>query len=161
MSYAECRDGVKTILQALTGTFTNTWQVTAGDYQVLDKGLPPTKPYAAVLTAGSFDSDEAIYYQSTKHWDVMIDLFVRYTTSEETNSRFDSTRDAVIGQLDKYPSLNNVSGVTNVVVSASGDPVQINHKAVSGSVETGPTFMVQTLRVNVTQRVALSGGEYT
>jgi hypothetical protein len=60
MSYAECRDGVQAILQALTGTFINTWQVTIGDYQVLDKGLPPAKPYAAVLTAGSFESDEAI-----------------------------------------------------------------------------------------------------
>ncbi len=136
--------------------FTNTAEVKAvdmGSYQMLDKGVN----YAAVLLPGKFDNETGSY-NSLHRDDVLVDLFVRYASDAATNwDNFIAFRDAVTAKLEGYPSLNGLTGVQQVLISADEDPYPI----VKGkNPEIAPVFIGQRLRVTVSQRVALTTGEY-
>jgi hypothetical protein len=159
MSYENVIDRIQLLLQGLTTYFIETGDVTIGDDSRLDRG----KECVAVLWPANFNSDEAENYQSTKYWQTKIDLFVRFGAkgSPATVDKFIQLRDAVITKLDQYPTLNGIDGVTQIVITGEDEPLPVYQKSKSGSVsETGPAFLMQTLIVTVTQRVALSGGEY-
>ncbi len=136
--------------------FTNTADVKAvaiGSYQMLDKGVS----FAAVLLPGKFDN-ESSSYNSLHRDDVLIDLFVRYESDIVTNwDTFTLFRDAIRDKLEGYPSLNGLDGVQQVLISTDEDPYPV----VKGkNPEIAPVFIGQRLRVTVSQRVALSTGEY-
>lgn len=136
--------------------FTNTDAVKAvdvGSYQMLDKGVT----YAAVLLPGKFNAETGSY-ESLHRDDVLIDLFARYNNDAATNwDNFALFRDAIRDKLESYPSLNSLTGVQQVLISADEDPYPI----VKGkSPEIAPVFIGQRLRVTVAQRVALTEGEY-
>lgn len=137
--------------------FTNTAEVKAvdmGSYQMLDKGVT----YAAVLLPGKFDN-ESNSYNSLHLDDVLIDVFVRYSSDAATNwDNFAAFRDAVRDKLEGYPSLNGLDGVQQVLINADEDPTAIIKG--EGKAATGPVFIMQRLRVTISQRVALSTGEY-
>ena len=136
--------------------FTNTAELKAvdvGSFQMLDKGVR----FAAVLLPGKFDN-ESNSGNSLHRDDVLVDLFARYDKDAATNwDNFTSFRDAIVQQLEGYPSLNGLDGVQQVLISADEDPVPVTK---SKSPEMGPIFIVQRLRLTVSQRVALTTGEY-
>ncbi|RMD64625.1 hypothetical protein D6833_04135 [Candidatus Parcubacteria bacterium] len=151
MAYVDVADAVQAKLQALTSVFANSTDVTRGDYRVLDTGSQTV----AVLVPGAFSAAEIAAYQSKREWVVLVDLFCRYLDDAETWSRFESARDSVIAQLELYPSLDGTTGITQVSVESDGDAVEVFDE--SGA---GPFFVMQRLRVVVTERVGLSGGEF-
>jgi hypothetical protein len=127
--------------------------VAIGNYQMLDRGVE----HAAVLLPGRFNGEDSSY-EEVRREDILIDLFRRYLSDAGTNwTAFTTFRDAVRDKLKSYPTLNGLSGVSQVLVSADEDPEPI----VKGkNPEAGPVFIVQRLRVSVTQRVAQTAGEY-
>lgn len=136
--------------------FTNTASLKAvdiGSYQMLDKGVK----CAAVILPGRFVSQDGSY-EDVRNEDVLIDLFYRYDSDAGTNwDNFTTFRDAVRDKLKSYPTLNGLTGVSQVNVSAEDDPEPV---VKSKSPESGPVFIVQRLRVTVTQRVRMTEGEY-
>ncbi len=153
MTYAVVEAAVQTLLQAMT-EFANA-DVTQGDYRRLDDGTNNI----AVLTPGAFEQDgvaQAGARKSIRNWNVIIDLFRKYVDDGNTWTNFTATRDALIVQLEKYPSLDSTAGVTLVTMSAGSDPAEIFDDD-----DNGPFFLFQRIRVTVNERADLSGGEYT
>jgi hypothetical protein len=133
---------------------TNLKAVDIGNYQMLDKGVI----YAAVLLPGRFDGQDGSY-EEIRNEDILLDLFYRYKSDAGTNwDTFAVFRDAVRDKLKSYPTLNGLSGVSQVLVSADEDPDTI---AKGKNPEAGPVFILQRLRITVTQRVAMTAGEYS
>ena len=155
MSYSSVEAALQTILQGLTGTFADTAQVTLGNYDVLDSGVAAS----AVLVPGAFEQDgqgEGGARKSVRAWNVLIDLFRKYVDEGTTYTSFTTDRDAVIAEIEKYPTLNGETGIVNVIVRSDGDPGEVFDED-----DAGPFFVWQRLRVAVTERADLSGGEYT
>ncbi len=155
MSYSSVEAAVLTLLQALTGTFAATTDVTRGDYRILDSGADAV----AILVPGAFEQDgigEGGARKSVRDWNVLIDLFRKYVDDGTTWTNFETDRDAVMGQLEKYPTLDGESGVVNVIISADADPGEVFDED-----DQGPFFVWQRLRIRITERADLSGGEFT
>jgi hypothetical protein len=136
--------------------FTNTSVLKAvdiGNYQMLDKGVS----HAAVLLPGRFSGQDGSY-EEVRDEDILLDLFQRYNADAGTNwDNFTVFRDAVRDKIKSYPTLNGVTGVSRVLVNADEDPDAISK---GKNPEAGPVFILQRLRVTVTQRVAMTAGEY-
>lgn len=136
--------------------FTNTADIKAvdvGNYQMLDKGVI----CAAVILPGKFSGQDGSY-EEVRSDEVLVDLFYRYKADAGSNwDAFTLFRDAVRNKLKSYPTLNGLSGVSQVAVNADEDPEPV---VKSKSPEAGPVFILQRLRVTVSQRVAQSTGEY-
>ena len=161
MTTVEIMNAMQTILfdtqDALSANyFVNTDAIKAvdvGSYQMLDKGVK----CAAVILPGRFVSQDGSY-EDVRNEDILVDLFYRYDSDAGTNwDNFTTFRDAVRDKLKSYPTLNGLTGVSQVNVSAEDDPEPV---VKSKSPESGPVFIVQRLRVTVTQRVRMTEGEY-
>lgn len=155
MSYSSVEIAVQTLMQALTGTFASTDDVSRGDYRILDSGADTL----AVLIPGPFEQDgiaEGGARKSVRAWQVLIDLFRQYVDDGTTWTNFETDRDAVLAQIEKYPTLDGESGVVNIVITADADPGEVFDED-----EAGPFFVWQRLRLTITERADLSGGEFT
>jgi hypothetical protein len=128
--------------------------VDIGNYKMLDQGVV----HAAVILPGRFTGQDGSY-EEVRQEDILLDLFQRYNSDAGTNwDNFTAFRDAVRDKLKSYPTLNGLSGVSQVLVSADEDPEPV----VKGkNPEAGPAFILQRLRVTVTQRVAMNAGEFS
>lgn len=136
--------------------FVNTAAIKAvdiGTYKMLDQGVI----CAAVILPGRFVSQDGSR-EDIRAEDILVDLFRRYDSEAGTNwDNFTAFRDAVRDKLKSYPTLNGLTGVSQVQVSAEEDPEPV---VKSKNPEAGPVFILQRLRVTVTQRVAMTTGEY-
>lgn len=155
MSYSSVEAAVLTILQGLTGTFASTDDVTRGDYRILDSGANAN----AVLIPGAFEQDgiaEGGARKSVRAWNVLIDLFRKYVDDGTTWTNFETDRDAVMAELELYPTLNSEAGIVGVTISADADPGEVFDED-----DGGPFFVWQRMRLTITERADLSGGEFT
>ncbi|KKN73398.1 hypothetical protein LCGC14_0401010 [marine sediment metagenome] len=155
MSYSSVEAAVLTLLQALTGTFAATTDVSRGDYRILDSGADAV----AVLVPGAFEQDgiaEGGARKSVRDWNVLIDLFRKYLDEGTTWTNFETDRDAVIAELEKYPTLNGEAGIVRGIISADADAGEVFDED-----DNGPFFVWQRLRIKITERADLSGGEFT
>ncbi len=153
MTYATVEAAVQTLIVAMTEFDSDS--VSRGDYKILDSGADDL----AVLTPGSFTKDEtgqAGARKSLRNWSVLVDLFRKYLDDGTTWTNFVATRDALVDQLELYPSLNGTAGVTLVAVEAGSDPSEVYDDD-----DNGPFFIFQRIRIAVNERTDLSGGEYT
>lgn len=153
MTYATVEVAVQTLIVAMTEFDSDS--VSRGDYKILDSGADDL----AILTPGAFTKDEtgqAGARKSLRNWSVLVDLFRKYLDDETTWINFVATRDALVDQLELYPSLNNTPGVTLVSVEAGSDPSEVDDED-----DNGPFFIFQRIRIAVNERTDLSGGEYT
>lgn len=156
MSYTLAVTAVKTLLAGMPEFKTSKQQkqaVTLGDYRVLDSSLAA----CAVLQPGGFRVGPANARQSVDTWDVVVELYSAYKTAAMENStpEFSTLRDAVVTRLRQYPTLNHAAGVVQVQVSSDADPADIYDDQ-----KRGPFWIMQPIRVSVTIRSALTGGEY-
>ena len=125
--------------------------VTHGDYSLFDKGvgnfivLLPGPVSEAVIQARS----------SIRTWTIYADVFVRFSNEAASWLSFVTLRSAVIDQLEKYPMLNNSSGVLKIVVSANDDA-----QGVFDTQGAGPMWFTQRFTIQITERAALSGGDF-
>jgi len=155
LSYSSVEAAVLTLLQALTGTFAATTDVSRGDYRILDSGADAV----AVLVPGAFEQDgiaEGGARKSVRDWNVLIDLFRKYLDEGTTWTNFETDRDAVIAELEKYPTLNGEAGIVRGIISADADAGEVFDED-----DNGPFFVWQRLRIKITERADLSGGEFT
>jgi hypothetical protein len=153
MTYATVEAAVETLIVAMTEFTAET--VSRGDYRILDEGADDL----CVLVPGSFDQDgagQAGARKSIRAWAVLADLFRRYLDDATTWADFVATRDALIDHLEQYPTLNGVAGLTLVALGSDADPTEVFDED-----ENGPFFVFQRIRIAVTERVDLTGGEYT
>lgn len=156
MSYAIAAGAVHALLTPMAELKPSNRQkkaVTLGDYRVLDSDLPA----CAVLIPGSFRIGPANARQSVDTWDVVVELFCKYSTAKPEDSwpNFQALRDAVVSRLRNYPTLNHAAGVTMVEIQADADPDHVFDEQ-----KRGPFWTMQPIRVTVTIRAALTGGEY-
>jgi hypothetical protein len=161
MTTAAIMSAMQTILfatqDALSANyFVNTEAIKAvdvGSYKMLDQGVK----CAAVILPGRFVSQDGSY-EDVRNEDILVDLFYRYDSDAGTNwDNFTAFRDAVRDKLKSYPTLNGLDGVSQVSVAAEDDPEPV---VKAKNPEAGPVFILQRLRVTVTQRVAMTTGEY-
>ncbi len=151
--YDEIEARIVTLIQSLT-RFTPglTERVTRGNYRILDTGIPE----AVVIEGGAFGPETAEGGGFYRDFDILVNIFTRYTDAEDTTyAAFRSLRSDVLGLEEMYPSLNNLGGVIQTVMQSDGDPSDVYDK--SGA---GPFFKMQVLRWTVTRRYSVSGGEY-
>lgn len=126
--------------------------VTHGDYSVMDRGvgncliLVPGPVSEALKQAGS----------AIRTWTLYADLFAKFTDESASWLSFIALRSAVIDQLEKYPMLNNSSNILKISVSAGDDPSGVFDKDGTG----GPFWLNQRFTIQVTERTALSGGDF-
>ena len=136
---------------AASVTLTLPTHVTHGDYSLFDKGvgnfivLLPGPVSEAVIQARS----------SIRTWTIYADVFVRFSNEAASWLSFVTLRSAVIDQLEKYPMLNNSSGVLKIVVSANDDA-----QGVFDTQGAGPMWFTQRFTIQITERAALSGGDF-
>jgi hypothetical protein len=152
MSYATCRDAVKTQLLAITGSF-GTNDVTNGDYRVLDSAAIN----CAVMRPGSLALNETGSYRTEHNWDVIFDLFTK-AVDDTSYATFMALLDTVIARLDAYPKLGTGGAADLLVISGpttDGDPEDVFDK-----IGAGPFFIVQRVRVRVREYVTQTTGEY-
>jgi len=147
------QDALKSLLKTLPdlADTDSREKVTRADTRVLDMGFD----YAAVIWPGQVQSGDASGWQVTRVWDIPFDLFVRYTNNADTHAELTGLRDSVIDLLDTHPTLGGLSEVTLEMLATTADPEEV-HDRQGG----GPYFLMQPFRLQITERVALSGGEY-
>jgi hypothetical protein len=150
-SYDVVETALQTILQGVSGLSTS---VKLSDYSLLDNGTAQF----IVLQPDSFDSDQNdAWGRDVKHWNILAEVFQKYTKETETMTNFRSLRTAIINELEKYPTLNNAAGVLGRTFSGEGGVINVTDK-------NNPTliyYKMQTFRVVVTQEVTdITGGEF-
>lgn len=133
-------------------TLTAPTHVTHGDYSLFDKGVGNF----LVLVPGGVSEATIQAHSSIKTWTLYGDLFVKFTTEAETWDNFVSLRSDLIDQMEKYPMLDNSSGILKIRVACPGDP-----EGVFDNQNNGPFWFTQRLEISVTERSALSGGDFS
>jgi len=150
MSYVTLQAATQVILQNVTG-FLDSTNVTLGDYGVLDQG----EDHCAVLHASLVMDAGTAARQTDREYHILVDLFRRWLNDSDTLQLFAVFRDAVLAQLDAYPTLN-LSGTVRVMgVGADNEPLHVDD-----SNGQGPFFVMQRIRVRVRENVMQTGGEY-
>ena len=125
--------------------------VTHGDYSPFDKGVGNF----IVLVPGPVSESVNQARSSIRTWTIYMDLFVRFANDTSSWLSFVTLRSSVIDQLEKYPMLDDSTGVLKISVSANEDP-----QGVFDSQGAGPMWFTQRFTVDITERAALSGGDF-
>lgn len=150
MSYSTVEAKVQSLIQALA-TYDDE-DVTRGDERVLDRGSPPyvvLKPGTLVREPG------AIYGVFLTTWTVILDLFTRHMGDGTEWTDLQTYRQEIIDTMEKYPTLNALSGVLEAQIVSGEKPREIRDKAGGG-----PHFLAQRLALQVVERSTVTGGEY-
>lgn len=151
MAYSECETALATLLKTLNGAgqFVSSAYVTQADYSILDRGVP----VAAVLEPDTFSSIASKGATYDRVWDILIDLFIKFTKESVTIPAFITLRDAVIRKIDQNPNLSGTAGVYDMVVSSDGGIVDVNMETDAPGAK--PVFKSQRLRVSVYQTLTV------
>lgn len=150
MSEAACRSKLIDILKTMTTVFpadtvTGEIPVNTGKFTVLDLGVTN----AAIFYVGRMESEQTVNLQTGKTWDILFDLFHRTASDEATDwGAFGTLRDAVIAEIDSYPSLGGIA--TAVEVFADADPLKLKRDP------AGVVFIWEAMRVRVHQIVPIT-----
>lgn len=146
--YDQCELALQAILQGVSGMAS---LVKLSDYSPFDNGTPQF----IVLQPEGFNSDESDGADRMVYsWNIQIELFQRFTNETTTMTNFRAFRKAVIDELEKYPTLNNASGVLARTFAAEGGVVDVKDKEAL-------LYRMQTLRCVVIQEVtSITSGEF-
>jgi hypothetical protein len=121
------------------------------DLSPMDAGVS----HCATIWPGTVQGSDAAGYSVTFTWSIPVDFFVRYSSDEISYTALTAFIDKALLLLIQYPTLNGQTNVTLERVAADSDPEEVYDKN-----KQGPFWLLQTLRIEITERVALSGGEY-
>lgn len=115
MGSATIQARIQTLIQALS-EFADA-DVTLGDFRVLDRG---SAPYA-VIYPGGFELLEKADDGSRMfiRWRHYVEVFATFL--DDSYANIVSAREAVLNQLNKYPSLNGLNGILRSFVDAGED----------------------------------------
>ena len=126
----------------------------------LDSDIPVTRGAHAAdatmsvkLSPGSADRAPFGERGRVSHWTVMIEM--RTVSGVSTTDWHNDTlelRQSIVDCLDKYPTLNQLQGVTGAMLSTLDEP--------TNEIEGRAHTFAQVARLAVTEHVTISGGEY-
>ena len=141
---------IQTLLQSLSDF--DDADVSLRDYRILDANASP--PYA-VIVPGPFETVTGAISFGEKtpiFWRVLIDLFVLPKQDNAEWADMLTLTWNVVYKLFQYFTLNALSGIINVTVEGD-EPDYIK--------TIGETkLLARTLRLTVTEKVDVAGGEY-
>jgi hypothetical protein len=150
-AYDAIEAAVITLLQTETRFAGHTNRVTT-EFKIMDMG----EPEGIVIQMGGFTPEEDAGRMHYRDWDVMMGLFVRIGSDPDAAwDALKSLRGDTIDLLAQYPTLNKLNGVVQTTTGSDGDPTEIFDK-----LNQGPFFVGQILRLTVTHRADISGGEF-
>jgi len=151
MSYATCEGALRTILQALA-QYADA-QVARGDYAILDEGYTQ----CCVLRPGPFGARESgDWGQKAYDWTVDCTVYERYVGDGTEWTNLETQRQNVLDQVGAYPTLNAVNGVTRAMAERGGEVAALYERG-----SEMPSWLMQTIRVQVHEEVVYSSGEFT
>jgi len=90
-------------------------------------------------------------------WEVLLDLYVRYTYYKESWDKFKAYRYAVITLLDTNQSLGGTNGVHGVNFKSDDKPLYFRFNETPEKAK--PNFIIQPTQVVITQRVIYLKGD--
>jgi len=146
--YDQCETALQTILQGVSGMSS---LVKLSDYTPFDDG----ETRFIVLQPDDFDSgDSDAEDRMVYSWSILVELFQKFTNETETMTNFRAFRKAVINELEKYPTLNNATGVLSRTFASEGGIPDVKDK-------DALLYRMQTIRVTVVQEVtSITNGEF-
>jgi len=123
VSYITIEDGLSALINGLSnynnsGTSQNLSQ---GDYRILGRGLSR----AVILQPGSIREREVA--QSPRRmrtvWDIYVELYIPFTGEMSTiATALRTDRQELLDHLDKYPTLNGITGVIHAMIVRGDEP---------------------------------------
>jgi len=149
---ATIQAAIQTLIRALAN-FADA-DVTLGDFQVLGRG---SDPYAIVV-AGPFEAlRSGDYGQVTYAWTHYVEVWSRFTG--DSLSGLVTARQAVVDQINKYPTLNSTANITNSWASASDELMYLWQKGERTSAL--PSFAGFRVTVSTVEEIGYAGsGEF-
>jgi len=150
---ATIQAAIQTILQALSGTFA-TADVVLGDLKVIGRG---SSPYAVILPGPMRSERSGDWSQVRYWWTHYVEVWERFTG--DSYSAITTARQAVLDQINKYPTLNGTANITNCWAAASAEVMYLWQK---GQARTAlPSFVGFRLTVTTIEDIIYSGsGEF-
>lgn len=140
--YGLCEEALIERVKTLTEFFPKDSQVSDDD-TVVNRGAE----YFAIFTPDAFPNTISDARETLFTWQILMDIYVRFTTQAEAKSRLKTMRSSIINLI--YPScLNHVNGVYRTTISANGGVFQ--------DAPERPNFIWQTITVTVFQKVRYS-----
>lgn len=139
--YSQCEAACMIKLRTLSALFPNPWQV-SDDVENIRRG----GNYFSIFFPSSFQTVRVDGREKAVIWNIVFDLYVRYSNHNVSLSRFKAARAEVFYLFNSDPLLNKTPNVSNVGISASGEVLQ----DIQGD---NPNFIIQTLTVAVSQRI--------
>ena len=131
MSYATCRDALKT---ALTGLAAG---ITSGDSTPLDGGIDSL----IVLYPGTAAGGDLQSMQPYREWGVNVQVITRYQANEaDTFTAFETLRDSVTAVLSSAPDMGGLIYIEDY--AADGDPFYLYDKQGGGPFHLGQSIAV-------------------
>jgi len=129
--------------------------VTLGDYRVLGRG---SSPYA-VIRPGSFRSSRPGDWSQVQFiWEHPVEVWARFTGDDY--STITTARQAVVDQLDAYPTLNSTSGISLSTVRTSSEALYLWNRGQAR--DALPAFVGFRLTVEtVEERLYAGSGEFS
>lgn len=149
--YSQVEAGVMARFRTLSTYFKKPEQV-SNDDTVLGRGFD----YVAVFRPGSFPVSSASMHEKNFTWNIKVELYIRYTEYRVSWATFKAVRAAIINLLFPDPFLQEqgtipeVPGVFSVTVSSEEDAQYFFFE----EKQVQPNFIIQTLTIQVVQRVA-------
>ena len=120
MGYNDCELGLLNVIQSLDNY--NDDNSSQADYRILASG--PER--CIILHPGSILSRQpmAAPRRISTLWEIELELYIPFTGEIKTTAaQLRTDRQEIIDQVDKYPTLNGVSGVTHAIVTSGRPPM--------------------------------------
>jgi hypothetical protein len=148
--YQECEDGLLELLRSRTDIFPKPWQVTDDEAARMRGG-----DNFFIVMPGPYPNTPMSTQEYLFQWVIVADLYVRYKEKALSLRKFKAVRASIIDLIFTHPTLDRKSNVQRVTVE-SDEMVQYFRFDQNAEV---PNFVIQTMRVNVFQRIIFTGGE--
>lgn len=122
MGYHEMENGLATVIKLLSGY--SATNVAQGDYKILGHG----NTFGIVLQPGAILKRDIVAAPRRLQviWVVNIELYIGFTgliSTVATDLR--DKRQSLLNHLDKYPTLNSLSGCINAFIREGVEPIEL------------------------------------
>lgn len=152
MSDSTIQGAIQDLIQALA-TFDDA-DVTLGDFRVLGSGSPP---YAIILPGSFRGARSGDWSQVQFVWRHSVEVWERFAGDDY--SAMVTARANVVAQLQAYPTLNGLAGVSLSTVVEAGEPLFLWQRGQAR--DSVPSFVGSRLVVETVEEVLYAGsGEF-
>jgi len=152
MSDSAIQGAIQGAIQALS-TFDEA-DVTLGDFRVLGSGSPP---YAVILPGSFRGGRPGDWSQVQFVWRHPVEVWERFTGDDY--SALVTARENVVAQLQAYPTLGGLAGVSLSTVVEAGEPIFLYQRGQTQ--DSLPAFVGSRLVVETVEEVLYDGsGEF-